>query len=87
MKGKPFPKFYDYCWMCDVAFYTDIAEHVNKLNINLQERVTLSQSDKITAFQKSCELAGLQLRSNNITHFPIKTTKNHTFPEKTAEEI
>lgn len=58
MKGKPFPKLCDYCWMCDVAFYSNIAEHVNKRNINLQEAshiVTLS--DKITAFQKRCEFA------------------------------
>lgn len=36
MKEYPFPQFEDNEWMCDFAFFVDITQHLNDLNMQLQ---------------------------------------------------
>jgi hypothetical protein len=59
--------------MCDFAFPIDIAQHINGLDMNLQEATYLIDEmfTTITALERKHQLWELQLRSNNMTHFPI----------------
>jgi hypothetical protein len=63
MKGKPFLQLCDYDCMCDFAFCTDITQHMNELNINLQgaNHLTNEMCDKITMFEKEHSMWEMQL--------------------------
>jgi hypothetical protein len=53
-KGKRFRQLCDHRLMCDLEVCTDTTQHLNELNITLQERNHLVSEmfDRITAFEK-----------------------------------
>jgi hypothetical protein len=89
MKGKSFPQLTDHDWMCDFAFCVDITQYLNELNRNLQRMNKLINKmfAKIKAFESKLQLWELQLRSNNMAHFPTLRTEKPTDAKKYAEEI
>lgn len=37
VKGLSFPRLYDHDWMCDSAFCIDVAQHLDEVNVSLEE--------------------------------------------------
>jgi hypothetical protein len=70
MKGKSFPQLSDQDWMCGFVFFTDITQHMNELNINMQ------------GTRGSFDCGQLQLRSNNMKHFPILSNEKSIYSKK-----
>lgn len=58
--------------MADLAFLTDITEHLNILNLTLQGKDNLiyNMSDEIKGFQMKLELWYEQITENNLHFFP-----------------
>ena len=36
-KGRPVPQLEDPAWVCDLAFFVDLMDQLNQLNLHLQE--------------------------------------------------
>jgi hypothetical protein len=89
MKGKSVPQLTDHDWMCDFALCTDITQYLNELNSNLQgmNQLINKMFAKIKAFESKLQQWELQLRSNNMAHFPTLRTVKSTDTKKYAEEI
>jgi hypothetical protein len=88
-KGKYFPQLTDHDWMCDFAFCVDITQYLHELNSNLQGTNQLTDEifAKIKAFESKLRLRELQLRLNNMAHFPTLRTETPTDTKIYAEEI
>jgi hypothetical protein len=89
MKGKTFTRLTNLGWMCDLALFLCIPECLNDQMSNLQETNQLINqvSTKIKSFEIKVRLWELQLRSNNMAHFPALRTEKPTGTNKHAEEI
>ena len=59
-------------WLTDLAFLTDFTSHINKLNLQLQEKGQFINRmyDCITAFANELRLWETQLINSNFAHFP-----------------
>ena len=62
----------DLDWLTDLAFLTDFTSHMNKLNLQLQEKGQFINRmyDCITAFVNKLRLWETQLINSNFAHFP-----------------
>lgn len=71
-KGKEVHELSDNIWISDLAFLTDIMEHMNCLNIKLQgkNQVITEMYDSVRAFVIKLRLWESQLKNNNLIHFP-----------------
>ncbi|XP_076232931.1 general transcription factor II-I repeat domain-containing protein 2-like [Calliopsis andreniformis] len=89
MKNYPFPQFDDENWMCDFAFCVDITQHLNKLNVNLQEKnkIVTEMFDKVKAFESKLKIWNKQLQLNNMINFPILKRQNPSETMKYAQEV
>ena len=59
-------------WLTDLAFLTDFTSHMNKLNLQLQEKGQFINQmyDCITAFVNKLHFWEIQLINSNFAHFP-----------------
>jgi hypothetical protein len=89
MKGKSFPQLTDHDWMCDFAFCVDITQYLNELNSNLQgtNQLISEMFPKIKALESKLRLWELQLRPNNMAHFPTLITEKPIDTKKYSEEV
>ncbi|XP_023211592.1 general transcription factor II-I repeat domain-containing protein 2-like [Centruroides sculpturatus] len=70
-KGKPMEHSDE--WWLDFAFLVDMTEHLNNLNVKLQEKnviVTQLYSSSVQAFKIKLKLWEPQLREQKLDHFP-----------------
>ncbi|XP_076684327.1 general transcription factor II-I repeat domain-containing protein 2-like isoform X2 [Andrena cerasifolii] len=58
-------------WVCDLAFFSDITDHLSVLNIHLQEkdRTVINYYDSICAFKAKIKLWTRQFEMRNVCHF------------------
>ena len=71
-KGRPGMELDEPDWLTDLAFLTDITEHLNELNVGMQGRNKLVTEyyDSVRAFQMKLALWETQLSQRNTVHFP-----------------
>ncbi|XP_076373036.1 general transcription factor II-I repeat domain-containing protein 2B-like [Tachypleus tridentatus] len=69
-------------WLNDLAFLTDITQHLSDLNLKLQGKSQLVNKlfEHICAFEKKLELFQVQLRRAILTHFTCLATRKLEFP-------
>ena len=62
----------DKVWLCDLAFFADLTQHLNGLNRNLQGKSMLitDMFNQIRAFKVKLRLWKSQLSEGSTTHFP-----------------
>lgn len=70
-EGQDVSYFKDPDWMCDLAFLTDMSEHMRRLNKTLQGTNSLvcELYDKISGFQKNVQLYIQDLEQNRLGSF------------------
>ncbi|CAK9824116.1 General transcription factor II-I repeat domain-containing protein 2B [Anthophora retusa] len=70
--GHPIPELEDSLWTRDLAFLSDVIDHLNILDAALQRKTNtiIDLFDTICAFKMKIELWMRQLQSGNICHFP-----------------
>ncbi|XP_076308646.1 general transcription factor II-I repeat domain-containing protein 2-like [Tachypleus tridentatus] len=69
-------------WLNDLAFLTDITQHLSDLNLKLQGKSQLVNKlfEHICAFEKKLKLFQVQLRRAILTHFTCLATRKLEFP-------
>jgi 2'-5' RNA ligase len=87
MKGKPFSHLCDRDWVCSFAFCIDTIQRMNEHKVQEANHCISEMCDKVTAFQRKLGLWELQLRSKNVTLFPILGKEKLIDAKKYAEEI
>ncbi|XP_012136549.2 general transcription factor II-I repeat domain-containing protein 2A-like isoform X2 [Megachile rotundata] len=72
LTGHPVPELKDTQWLIDLAFLTDLVQHMNRLNLLLQEegKIIVELYDTVRAFQMKIQLWIRQLQMGNAYHFP-----------------
>ncbi|XP_060836051.1 general transcription factor II-I repeat domain-containing protein 2B-like [Rhopalosiphum padi] len=70
-KNKSFPQLSNSNWLRDLAFFTDIMQHLSTLNVSLQgqNKLVNDLGQKVFSFQNKLKLFIRDLQSNNFTHF------------------
>ena len=68
-------------WLNDLAFLTDITQHLSDLNLKLQGKSQLVNKlfEHICAFEKKLEIFQAQLSRATLTHFTCLATRNWNF--------
>ena len=71
MKNKAVPLLADATFQCDLAFLTDIAHHLNELNLKLQgkKQIITQMYDQVKSFKVKLRLWIKQLDEGNLAHF------------------
>jgi len=71
MKDKDVPQLSDPTFLSDLAFLTDITQHLNTLNLQLQgpKQVITLMYDCIKSFKCKLSLWAKQLAADNLAHF------------------
>ncbi|CAM4562464.1 unnamed protein product [Caretta caretta] len=71
MKNKEVPQLADSTFICNLAFLTDVSDHLNSLNLKLQGRkqVITQMYDSVKSFKVKTTLWGKQLTAGNLVHF------------------
>lgn len=77
MQGKSFPELSDPKWVADLAFFADLVEYLNELNLQLQGRDILicHFADKIKAFQIKLDFWQRQLRTVEISNDSLQKVR------------
>jgi len=72
-KNKEYDQLNNPDWLLNLAFLTDISQHLDSLNQQLQgENKTLPvMYAAVEAFQRKLTLFSAQMTTNNYTHFPF----------------
>ena len=75
-KGKDTAVFTDKQWLADLAFLTDMTNHLNTFNQRLQgkDHFISDMYQELQSFTLKLRLFCSNLRSGNLTHFPICST-------------
>ena len=70
-------------WLNDLAFLTDITQHLSGLNLKVQGKCQLVNKlfEHICAFEKKLELFQVQLSRATLTHFTCLATRKLEFPD------
>ena len=80
-------------WLNDIAFLTDITQHLSDLNVKLQGKSQLVNKmyEHICSFEKKLKLFHSQLCRGALTHFPCLAERKEHIPDleysKYAENI
>ncbi|XP_067949860.1 general transcription factor II-I repeat domain-containing protein 2-like [Watersipora subatra] len=71
MKNKAVPLLTDSTFQCNLAFLTDITDHLNTLNIKLQgkQQIITQMYDSVKSFRVKLRLWMKQLGEGNLAHF------------------
>jgi hypothetical protein len=69
-KGKSFPQLEDTQWLLDMAFFTDVVQHLQSLNVSLQGKGKLISDlgQTIFSFHNKVRLFQKDLTSKTFTH-------------------
>ena len=69
---RPVPELVQNNWLCDLGFMSDLADHLNVLNLELQgkDNTIVDCHKSICAFEAKIELWKTQLNENNVSQFP-----------------
>ena len=70
-------------WLNDLAFLTDITQHLSDLNLKLHGKSQLVNKlfEHICAFEKKLEIFKAQLSRATLTHFTCLATRKLEFPD------
>lgn len=70
-------------WLNDLAFLTDITQHLSDLNLQLQSKDQLVNKlfEHVCAFEKKLELFQAQLSRGTLTHFTCLFTRKLEYPD------
>ena len=71
-KGKDTTELRDETFLCEMAFLCDIMSHLNVMNLQLQGRgrVISDMHSTLQAFKTKLSLWEMQMRKENLSHFP-----------------
>ena len=71
MKNKAVPLLTDSTFQCNLAFLTDITDHLNALNLKLQgkKQIITQMYDNVKSFKVKLRLWMKQLGEGNLAHF------------------
>ena len=85
---KFYPELEDDYWVQDLMFFTDIMEHLQSLNIELQgkHKTIADLSQKIFSFQKKMQLFKHDLITKNFNHFRRLKNKCSKIEDQKLEE-
>ena len=77
-KNQNVSLFYDVEWLNDLAFLTDVTQHLSILNTKLQRRNQLANKmlEHIITFQKKLDCFKGQLSKFLLIHFPCLKIQN-----------
>ena len=69
-------------WLNDLAFLTDIAQHLSELDLKLQGKSQLVNKlfDHICAFDRKLELFQVQMSRATLTHYTCLAARKMEFP-------
>ena len=83
MKDNDVPQLSDPSFLSDLAFLTDVTQHLNELNLKLQgsKQVITVMYDRVKSFRCKLSLWVKQLESNNLAHFPALQSLPQVEPE------
>ena len=70
-------------WLNDIAFLTDITQHLSELNVKLQGKNQLAHKmfQHICSFEKKLQLFKTQLNKTALAHFPSLSVRKAEMPE------
>ena len=88
MKEKAVAELQDAKWISDLAFLTDLTNHLNELNVSLQgkRQIITQMYDEILAFKMKLRLWERQLQNNNSDHFPKLASIKHSPSQRDLKE-
>ncbi|XP_075207832.1 general transcription factor II-I repeat domain-containing protein 2-like [Anomaloglossus baeobatrachus] len=74
----------DPAFLSDLAFLTDVTEHLNELNLKLQgqKHIITIMFDSVKAFKCKLSLWAKQLQSGNLAHFSAMQSLVQTTPDR-----
>uniref|UniRef100_A0A8C3IDC5 Uncharacterized protein n=1 Tax=Chrysemys picta bellii TaxID=8478 RepID=A0A8C3IDC5_CHRPI len=86
-KNKEVPQLADSTFICNLAFLTDVTDHLNALNLKLQGRkqVITQMYDSIKSFKVKLTLWGKQLTAGNLVHFSTLNSLRKVEPKSLKE--
>lgn len=87
MKNKEVPQLADSTFICNLAFLTDVTDHLNALNLKLQGRkqVITQMYDSVKSFKVKLTLWGKQLTAGNLVHFSTLNSLGKVEPKSLKE--
>ncbi|CAM5133327.1 unnamed protein product [Natator depressus] len=87
MKNKEVPQLADSTFICNLAFLTDVTDHLNALNWKLQGRkqVITQMYDGVKSFKVKLTLWGKQLTAGNLVHFSTLNSLGKVEPRSLKE--
>ncbi|KAG6924593.1 GTF2I repeat domain containing 2 [Chelydra serpentina] len=87
VKNKEVPQLADSTFICNLAFLTDITDHLNALNLKLQGRkqVITQMYDSVKSFTVKLTLWGKQLTAGNLVHFSTLSSLGKVEPKSLKE--
>lgn len=86
-KGKSFPQLDDPQWLLDMAFFTDVVQHLQSLNISLQGHGKLISDlgQTVFSFHNKVRFFQRDLQSKTFAHFPSLKKIWENLPEVELE--
>ncbi|CAM4567714.1 unnamed protein product [Caretta caretta] len=87
MKNKEVPQLADSTFICNLAFLTDLTDHLNALNLKLQSRkqVITQMYDSVKSFKVKLTFWGKQLTAGNLVHFSTLNSLGKVEPKSLKE--
>ena len=87
MKDNDVPQLSDPSFLSDLAFLTDVTQHLNELNLKLQgsKQVITVMYDSVKSFRCKLSLWAKQLELNNLAHFPALQSLPQVEPERVKD--
>ncbi|CAM2111611.1 unnamed protein product [Caretta caretta] len=87
MKNKEVPQLADSTFICNLAFLTDVTDHLNALNLKLQGRkqVITQMYDSVKSFKVKLTMWGKQLTAGNLIHFSTLNSLGKVEPRSLKE--
>uniref|UniRef100_A0A8C3ISY3 Uncharacterized protein n=1 Tax=Chrysemys picta bellii TaxID=8478 RepID=A0A8C3ISY3_CHRPI len=87
MKNKEVRQLADSTFICNLAFLTDVTDHLNALNLKLQGRkqVITQMYDSVKSFKVKLTLWGKQLTAGNLVHFLTLNSLGKVEPKSLKE--
>lgn len=83
MKNRAVPLLTDSIFQCNLAFLTDIMDHLNGLNLKLQgkKQIITQMYDNVKSFKVKLRLWMKQVGEGNLVHFPTLNSLQKVEPK------